>query len=182
MLVALPLRVHATAGPGKITGPSTAATPGDAQICATEGVQNEVKAKRWTEGGGAPTLPSHPADRASVALAAAVGGAAFGRTRSLAISQRGHGHHLLQQNLKEVRQLRARAQDLAGEASCVRSLCSFLSRLPPYFSGNSAKWKQALPKGHAPHGWCRSSQGHRPFWECCRPLACHPAHWWGEWG
>ena len=58
-----------------------------------------------------------------MALAAAVGGAAFGRTRSLAISQRGHGHHLLQQNLKEVRQLRARAQDLAGEASCVRSLC-----------------------------------------------------------
>ena len=75
-------------------------------------VQNEVKARTWTEGGGAPTLPSHPADRASVALAAAVGGAAFGRTRSLAISQRGHGHHLLQQNLKEVRQLRARAQDL----------------------------------------------------------------------
>ena len=57
-----------------------------------------------------------------MALATAVGGAAFGRTRSLAISQRGHGHHLLQQNLKEVRQLRARAQDLAGEASCVRSL------------------------------------------------------------
>ena len=54
-----------------------------------------------------------------MALAAAVGGAAFGRTRSLAISQRGHGHHLLQQNLKEVRQLRARAQDLAGEASCM---------------------------------------------------------------
>ena len=53
-----------------------------------------------------------------MALAAAVGGAAFGRTRSLAISQRGHGHHLLQQNLKEVRQLRARAQDLAGETSC----------------------------------------------------------------
>ena len=75
------------------------------------------------EGGGAPTLPSHPADRASVALAAAVGGDTSGRTRSLAISQRGHGHHLLQQNLKEVRQLRARAQDLAGEASCVRSLC-----------------------------------------------------------
>ena len=54
-----------------------------------------------------------------MALATAVGGAAFGRTRSLAISQRGHGHHLLQQNLKEVRQLRARAQDLAGEASCM---------------------------------------------------------------
>ena len=120
----LPLRVRATAGSGKISGPSTAAAPGDAQICATEDVQNEVKARTWTEGGGAPTLPSHPADRASVALAAAVGGAAFGRTRSLAISQRGHGHHLLQQNLKEVRQLRARAQDLAGEASCVRSLCT----------------------------------------------------------
>ena len=30
----------------------------------------------------------------------------------------------LQQNLKEVRQLRARAQDLAGEASCVRSLAA----------------------------------------------------------
>ena len=58
-----------------------------------------------------------------LALAAAVDGDTFGRTRSLAISQRGHGHHLLQQNLKEVRQLRARAQDLAGEASCVRSLC-----------------------------------------------------------
>ena len=85
-----------------------------------EGVQNEVKAKRWMEGGGAPTLPSHPAHRASVTLVTAVGGAAFGRTRSLAISQRGHGHHLLQQNnLKEVRQLRARAQDLAGEASCM---------------------------------------------------------------
>ena len=96
MLVALPLRVHATAGPGKISGPSTAATPGDAQICATEGVQNEVKAKRWTEGGGAPTLPSHPADRASVALAAAVGGAAFGPTSSDAVSEHGHGHHLFQ--------------------------------------------------------------------------------------
>ena len=119
VLVALPLRVHATAGPGNISGPSTAAAPGDAQICATEDVQNEVKAKRWMEGGGAPTLPSHPADRASVALAAAVGGDTSGRTRSLAISQRGHGHHLLQQNLKEVRQLRARAQDLAGEASCM---------------------------------------------------------------
>ena len=71
------------------------------------------------EGGGAPTLPSHPADRASLALAAAVGGDTSGCTRSLAISQRGHGHHLLQQNLKEVRQLRARAQDLAEEASCI---------------------------------------------------------------
>ena len=117
VLVALLLRVHATAGPGKISGPSTAAAPGDAQICATEGVQNEVKAKRWMEGGGAPTLPSHPADRASLALAAAVGGDTSGR--SLAIFQRGHGHHLLQQHLKEVRQLRARAQDLAREASCV---------------------------------------------------------------
>ena len=116
----MPLRVRATAGPGKITGPSTAATPGDAQICATEGVQNEVKAKRWMEGGGAPTLPSHPADRASLALAAAVGGDTSGRTRSLAISQRGHGHHLLQQNLKEVRQLRARAQDLAGRGGIMR--------------------------------------------------------------
>ena len=45
VFVALPLRVHATAGPGKITGPSTAAAAGDAQICATEGVQNEVKAR-----------------------------------------------------------------------------------------------------------------------------------------
>ena len=67
-------------------------------------------------------MPSHPVDRAALALPAAVGGDAFGRTRSLAISQRGHGHHLLQQNLKEVRQLRARAQDLGTEAACVRSL------------------------------------------------------------
>ena len=34
--------------------------------CAIEGVQNEVKA--WTEGGGAPTLPSPPDDRAALAL------------------------------------------------------------------------------------------------------------------
>ena len=71
-------------------------------------------------------LPGDGPTHGMVFAAAAVGGDTFGRTRSLAISQRGHGHHLLQQNLKEVRQLRARAQDLAGEASCVTVECQII--------------------------------------------------------
>ena len=66
-------------------------------------------------------MPSHPVDRAALTLPAAVGGDAFGRTRSVAVSERGHGHLLLQQDLKPVRQLRARAQDLGGEAAAVPS-------------------------------------------------------------
>ena len=56
------------------------------------------------------------------------GGAAFGPTSSDAVSEHGHGHHLFQTESETGAavarsQLRARAQDLAGEASCVRSLC-----------------------------------------------------------
>ena len=61
-------------------------------------------------------MPSTPVDRAALAAPAAVGGGAFGPTRSVAVSERGHGQHLLQQDLKPVRQLRARAQDLGADA------------------------------------------------------------------
>ena len=60
-------------------------------------------------------------DRAALAPPAAVGGGAFGPTRSVAVSERGHGQHLLQQDLKPMRQLRARAQDLGGETAAVPS-------------------------------------------------------------
>ena len=72
--------------------------------------------ERWARTDCAST----PVDRAALAAPAAVGGGAFGPTRSVAVSERGHGQHLLQQDLKPVRQLRARAQDLGTEASCVR--------------------------------------------------------------
>ena len=66
-------------------------------------------------------MPSTPVDRAALAAPAAVGGGAFGPTRSVAVSERGHGQHLLQQDLKPVRQLRARAQDLGTETAAVPS-------------------------------------------------------------
>ena len=43
---AFALRYHAPLCPRKIGGPSTAASPGDAQICATEGAQNVSNEER----------------------------------------------------------------------------------------------------------------------------------------
>ena len=61
-------------------------------------------------------MPSTPFTRASLAPPAAVGGDAFGPTSSVAVSEHGHGHHLVTQYLKEVRQLRASRAGLAANS------------------------------------------------------------------
>ena len=69
----------------------------------------------------APTVPSTPVTRAPLAPPAALGGGASRPTSSVAVPEHGHGHRPFQTELKPVRQLRARARDLAGETSSVPS-------------------------------------------------------------
>ena len=89
----------------------------------TEGTQNvSNEEKGATVHSPFPIKQAASADPAAQALPLAVPAERRGRTRSLAVSQRGHGHHLFQtQSETDASVARSRA-DLAGEASCVRSL------------------------------------------------------------
>ena len=60
-------------------------------------------------------MPSTPVTRASLAPPAAVGGDPFGPTSSVAVSQHGHGHHLVTQYLQGAQLLGESQCQLAGE-------------------------------------------------------------------
>ena len=62
-------------------------------------------------------MPSTPVTRAPLAPPAAVGGDAFGPTSSVAVSEHGHGHHVVTQYLQGAQLLGESQCQLAGEAA-----------------------------------------------------------------
>ena len=81
-----------------------------------------------------PPSPKHPWHLPP----AAVGGDTFGPTSSVAVSEHGHGHHLVTQYFQGAQLLGESQCQLAGEASCViRSLCN---RWLDLYLGPPGRW------------------------------------------